>query len=46
MEIIGPAIIVVGIVVVAIGIFMYSKKDKRTSRQKDLDNIAEMIGDK
>jgi uncharacterized membrane protein YidH (DUF202 family) len=46
MEILGPAVIVVGIIVVAIGIFMFSKKDKRTRRQKDLDNIAAIRGDK
>ena len=45
MEILGPAIM--GVVVVGIAIFAFAKKkDKRTSRQKHLDNISEIRGDK
>ena len=47
MEILGPAIMVVGAIVVGVAIFAFAKKkDKRTSRQKHLDKISEIRGDK
>lgn len=46
MEFLGPAIIAVGVCVVIGAIILWSKKkDKRTSRQKHLDEISEMRGD-
>jgi hypothetical protein len=47
MEILGPAIMGVGVATVSIAIFAFAKKkDKRTSRQKHLDDISKIRGDK
>lgn len=46
MEILGPAIIGVGVLIVGIAIFAFAKKkDRRTTRQKHLDKISEIRGD-
>lgn len=47
MEVLGPAIIGVGILIVGIAIFAFAKKkDRRTGRQRNLDKISEIRGDK
>jgi hypothetical protein len=48
MKLLGPILIVIGVSVFAFVIykFMFAPRDKRSSRQKNLDAIAEMRGDK
>ena len=47
MEFLGPAISVVGVVIVLVAAILWSKKkDKRSSREKDMDQISDIRGDK
>jgi hypothetical protein len=47
-NLVGPLLIFLGLTAFAYGIYLFafSNRDKRTSRQKNLDSIAEIRGDK
>jgi hypothetical protein len=47
-SLVGPVLIFLGLTGLAYGvyIFAFANRDKRSSRQKNLDAIAEMRGDK
>ena len=46
--IVGPLLIFLGLTAFAYGIYLFAfaNRDKRTSRQKNLDSIAQIRGDK
>ncbi len=45
---VGPLLIFLGLTAFAYGIYLFAfaNRDKRTSRQKNLDSIAQIRGDK
>ena len=47
-NIIGPILICLGVIGLAYGVYlvMFSNRDKRSDRQKNLDSITEIRGDK
>jgi hypothetical protein len=46
MEFVGPAIIGVGVCIVLIAAIVWSKqKDRRSARERDLDQISDIRGD-
>jgi hypothetical protein len=47
-NLVGPLLIFLGLTAFAYGVYLFAfaNRDKRSSRQKNLDSIAEMRGDK
>ncbi|MCD6074786.1 MAG: hypothetical protein K0Q70_1669, partial [Rhodospirillales bacterium] len=45
MEFLGPAITVVGVVIVVVAAILWSKKkDRRSARERDMDQISDIRG--